>query len=82
MRAQIQWEAHAAFMDALAATGFIVAGGPLGGEDDAARVLHIVQAADQASVEACMLEDPWTPLDLLRTESIEPWTVLLGALER
>jgi hypothetical protein len=35
MRRQDAWEEHAAFMDALADEGFIVAGGPLGSEDDA-----------------------------------------------
>jgi hypothetical protein len=38
MRRQDLWEAHAAFMDALESEGFILAGGPLGGEDDALRV--------------------------------------------
>ena len=37
MRRQAEWEAHAVFMDKLAQDGFIVAGGPLGGEDDAPR---------------------------------------------
>jgi hypothetical protein len=39
-----------------------------------------VNAEDEAAVDARMLEDPWTPTSLLRTVSIEPWTVLLGAL--
>jgi hypothetical protein len=39
MRSQVQWDAHAAFMDALAEEGFILAGGPLGDEDRAARVI-------------------------------------------
>lgn len=33
MRRQAQWEAHAAFMDTLEDEGFVVAGGPFGGED-------------------------------------------------
>jgi uncharacterized protein YciI len=85
MRRQREWEAHAAFMDALANEGFIIAGGPLGGEDDAARVLHIVNASeevDESAIEARMASDPWTPMRLLRTVSIEPWTVLLGGFDR
>lgn len=82
MRRQDAWEAHALLMDALADEGFILAGGPLGGEDDAARVLHIIAAPDQAAVEAKLREDPWTAMGLLETTSIEPWTVLLGELRR
>lgn len=78
MRRQDGWDAHAAFMDALEEEGFIVAGGPLGGEDDAARVLLVVVADDVEAIAARMAADPWTPAGLLRTVSIEPWTVLLG----
>jgi len=80
MRRQVDWDAHAAFMDALAEEGFIVAGGPLGGEDDAKRILHIVNAPEAGAIGRIMAEDPWTPMQLLRTVGVEPWTVLLGAL--
>jgi uncharacterized protein YciI len=80
MRQQDAWDEHAAFMDALASEGYIVAGGPLGGEDDALRVMHVVAAIDAAAVELRMAEDPWTAMGLLRTISVEPWTVLLGNL--
>jgi uncharacterized protein YciI len=80
MRRQAAWEAHAQFMDALTGAGFIVAGGPLGGEDDARRVLHIVAASDVAAVEAKLAGDPWTNMHLLETVSVEPWTVLLGSV--
>lgn len=78
MRRQVEWEAHAAFLDALECEGFIVAGGPLGGEDDAARVMLVVRAPDRDAVETRMAQDPWTPMHLLTTVSVEPWTVLLG----
>jgi uncharacterized protein YciI len=81
MRGQQEWEAHAAFMDALAEDGFLLAGGPLGGEDDACRVLHVVDATDANAVAARLNEDPWTP-HMLLTLSIEPWTVLLGGFSR
>jgi uncharacterized protein YciI len=81
MRRQAEWEAHAAFMDGLADEGFIVAGGPLGGEDDAKRVLHVIAAPDATAVEDRMARDPWRPMAMLRTVSIEPWTVLLGGLD-
>ena len=82
MRRQREWEAHAAFMDALADEGFIAAGGPLGGEDDAPRVLHVIEAAGRSVVEARLEEDPWTQMGLLTTVTIEPWTVLLGGFAR
>ncbi|BDE07578.1 hypothetical protein WPS_28540 [Vulcanimicrobium alpinum] len=78
MHRQVEWDAHAAFMDTLEADGFLLAGGPLGEEDRAARVLHVVNAPDRDAVERRLADDPWEPLGLLRTESIEPWTVLLG----
>ena len=34
MRRQAEWDAHAAFMDAMVDERFILAGGPLGGEDE------------------------------------------------
>lgn len=46
MRRQTEWDAHAAFMDALVDKRIILAGGALGGEDDAKRVLHIVNAPE------------------------------------
>ena len=82
MRRQAQWGAHAAFMDALENEGYIVAGGPLGGEDDAAHVMHVVDAPMKTEIEARMTEDPWTQMHLLRTVSIQPWTVLLGGFAR
>jgi uncharacterized protein YciI len=82
MRQQDAWEEHAAFMDALADEAFIVAGGPLGGEDDAPRVMHVVAAPDVAAIELRMAEDPWKPMGLIRTVSIEPWTILLGTIAR
>lgn len=82
MRQQDQWTEHAAFMDELEHEGTILAGGPLGGEDDAARVLHVFEAPDKKAIVARLAEDPWTPLGLLNTLSIEPWTVLLGGFAR
>ena len=79
MRKQREFDAHAEFMDALADEGFIVAGGPLGEEDEAARVLHVIEAPNLNAVEMRLREDPWKT-DMLETVSIEPWTVLLGAL--
>ena len=80
MREQPAWGDHAAFMDALALDGFIVAGGPLGNEDRAARILHVIEATDRSAVQDRMATDPWLPMGLLRQASVEPWTILLGGL--
>ena len=76
MRAQAQWTEHAAFMNALAAEGFVVLGGPLGAGEE---VLLIVNAADEGTIRARLAADPWTASSLLEIKSIEPWTILLDA---
>jgi uncharacterized protein YciI len=75
MRRQDGWDAHAAFMDGLAAEGFIVLGGPLGPGE--ARFLIVVTAADERAVRARLAEDPWEPARRLRTVAIERWEILL-----
>ena len=75
MREQDGWDAHARFMDALAAEGFIVLGGPLG---DGSRFLHVVRAAGEDEIRARLEDDPWTPPGLLRLGRVERWQILLG----
>jgi uncharacterized protein YciI len=77
MRGQTQWEEHAAFMDALAKERFILAGGPLGDEDRAPRILHVVEAPNEEAVRTRLATDPWSQ-NLLKVIGIEAWTVLLG----
>ncbi len=74
MRAQQHWDAHAAFMDALAEEGFIILGGPVGGRPE---FLMLVNAENEAIIETRFHEDPWVPMDLLRIDRIEPWEILL-----
>jgi uncharacterized protein YciI len=74
MREQQRWDDHAAFMDALAADGFIVLGGPLDGERE---FLMIVEADDEQEVETRFAEDPWMPMGLIRIARIERWEILL-----
>lgn len=74
MRQQEQWDAHAAFMDALAEEGFIVLGGPLG---DGEKVLLIFSAQSEQEIAARLTDDPWTPTGLLRTTKVERWEILL-----
>src|SRR5215475_11059746 len=76
MRAQASWPEHAAFMNALAAEGFVVLGGPLGSGEE---VLLIVNAASEDVVRTRLAADPWSGSGLLDIARVEPWTVLLDS---
>jgi uncharacterized protein YciI len=73
-REQDEWDAHAAFMDALVEDGSVVLGGPVG---DGVRVLLVLEAAGEREVEARLSEDPWMTMEILRVAKIEPWEILL-----
>jgi len=74
MRDQALWAEHAAFMNALAAEGFVVLGGPLGTGEE---VLLVINAASEDIIRARLAADPWTDARLLVVKSVQPWTVLL-----
>ena len=74
---QAEWRAHADFMNALHAQGFIVIGGPL---TDGPDVLHVVRADSADGIRARFAADPWERMDLLRTVRIASWTLRLGSL--
>jgi uncharacterized protein YciI len=78
MREQDGWDEHARFMDALVDEGFVFLGGPLEGDRD---VLHIVDAPSEAAVDARLADDNWTANGMLRTVSVERWTVVLDGRE-
>jgi uncharacterized protein YciI len=86
LREQDGWGEHAAFMDALFDEGFVVLAGPLGdghrgqGGDSEHRVLLIFDADSEGAIDARLDADPWTPMGMLETVSVEPWDVLLGEL--
>ena len=75
---QVDWRAHADFMNGLAAEGFVLLGGPFKGTRD---VLLIVRAADRNEVEARLAPDSWVVKGLLRNLRIEPWELRLGSLD-
>jgi uncharacterized protein YciI len=77
MEEQGDWRAHADFMNGLMAEGFVLLGGPLLGTRD---VLLIVQARDEAEVEARLAEDVWVVKGLLSRHQISPWWLRLGTL--
>jgi uncharacterized protein YciI len=70
---QTGWPAHAAFMDELVDSGFVVLGGPLADEH---RVALAVEASSADAVRARLSRDPWSGSHL-RDDTIEPWTIRL-----
>jgi uncharacterized protein YciI len=75
MEEQSDWDAHAAFMDALVDDGFLVLGGPLADEE---RVAHVIEADSEQAVRATLARDPWSESHLV-IDAIEPWTIRLDA---
>jgi hypothetical protein len=39
-----------------------------------------IEAPELGAIDARIARDPWTQTGLLRTASVEPWTVLLGTI--
>ena len=70
---QTGWAAHAAYMDGLADSGFVVLGGPLA---DEMRVVLAVEAESEDDVRAALARDPWSDSHL-RIETIDLWTIRL-----
>jgi uncharacterized protein YciI len=75
-REQAAWPEHASYMDKLLADGFVIMGGPL--EDDE-HVLLIMQAADEHEVTETLAGDPWRPMGILATKSLQRWDVWLDS---
>ena len=75
-RDQAAWAEHAAYMDELLAGGFVIMGGPL---DDDEHVLLIVQAEDEDQVSQRLAGDPWRPMGILATKSLQRWDVWLDS---
>ena len=75
-RDQAAWPEHAAYMDKLLADGFVIMGGPL---DDGEHVLLILQAADEQEVSDKLAGDPWQPMGILATKSLQRWEVWLDS---
>ena len=78
LEGQSGWDAHAAFMDGLVASGFIVLGGPLGDEH---RVILAIEAASEEEVRSTLARDPWHESHLV-IESVDPWTIRLDGRNR
>jgi uncharacterized protein YciI len=79
MREQDAWPEHAAFMDRIAESGFVLFGGPIGNGE---KFLFLIRADGEGAVRARLSKDPWTSLKMLEIVAIEPWEILLGDVER
>jgi uncharacterized protein len=75
-REQAAWTEHAAYMDKLLADGFVIMGGPL---SDGQHVLLILEAADEQEVAAAVAADPWRPMGILATKTLQRWDVWLDS---
>ena len=78
LEAQVDWSAHAAFMNALVDNGQITLGGPLEGTRDVLLVMH---ASSESEISECLAKDPWARSGQLVVKQIHPWQLRLGALE-
>lgn len=65
-------------MEGLVDDGFIVLGGPLGGERE---ILHAISAPSEQKVRERLAQDNWARNGMLAIKSIEPWTILLDGRE-
>ena len=74
---QVEWAAHAKFMDALTDDGVVVLGGPLEGTNE---VLLIFRAESPDEIRQRLGPDPWHRMGLLEISRIMPWTLRLGKL--
>jgi uncharacterized protein YciI len=78
LEGQSEWEEHAAFMDGLVQSGFIVLGGPLADEH---RVVLAIEAASEDEVRSTLARDPWHATHLV-VDSVDPWTIRLDGRGR
>jgi uncharacterized protein YciI len=77
MREQVLWDAHAQFMNALAAESFVILGGPIG--EDGEETLLVIDAESEMTLRTRLATDPWTQIGLLEIARVEPWTILLDS---
>ena len=75
LEAQMDWEAHRVFMNALEARGLARLAGPLQGGDE---VLLIFRAVSREAIERELAADPWTQSGILSTTRIARWDLRLG----
>jgi len=74
MSEQRNYSQHSDYMGTLFDKGFVILGGPIG---DGKRILLIYNTEDEKLLQTWLADDPWTPLDVLKTIKIEPWEILI-----
>jgi hypothetical protein len=42
----------------------------------------IVDVDDEEEIEPRFAADPWTPMEMLQTASVDRWQILLGGIEK
>lgn len=75
LEAQLDWEGHRVFMNALEAEGLARLAGPLEGTGE---VLLVFRATSADEIERRLAGDPWTQSGILTTTRIARWNVRLG----
>jgi uncharacterized protein YciI len=75
LEAQLDWEGHRIFMNALEAEGLARLAGPLEG---AAEVLLVFRADNEYEIDERLKADPWTQSGILSTTRIVRWNLRLG----
>ncbi len=75
LEAQLDWEEHRIFMNALEAEGLARLGGPLEGTTE---VLLVIRAESEDEIDARLRADPWTQSGILSTTRIVLWNLRIG----
>jgi len=75
LEAQLDWEGHRLFMNALEAEGLARLAGPLEGTTE---VLLVFRADSENEIDERLKADPWTRSGILSTSRISRWNLRLG----
>ena len=75
LEAQLDWEGHRLFMNALEAEGLARLAGPLEGTTE---VLLVFRADSENEIDERLKADPWTRFGILSTSRIARWNLRLG----
>jgi uncharacterized protein YciI len=75
LEAQLDWEGHRIFMNALEAEGLARLAGPLEGTGE---VLLVFRAENEDEIDERLKADPWTRSGILSTTRIIRWNLRLG----
>jgi uncharacterized protein YciI len=77
MREQAQWIEHCQWVNTAMYAGRVILGGPIG-DGQIHRALLVLYFDSEADIRRWILEDPWIQSGVIRTESLEPWKLLVS----